>query len=61
MKLELQFMEGGFQPVFAQTKTARQRRSNHRLQIADAERAWIKYNNKSIEDWIKVFGKNYLD
>ena len=27
----------------------------------DAERAWIKYNNKSIEDWIKIFGKNYLD
>lgn len=27
----------------------------------DAEMAWLKYNNKSIDDWIKIFGKNYLD
>ena len=26
----------------------------------DAERAWLKYNNATIEDWIKIFGKNYL-
>lgn len=26
-----------------------------------AEKAWLKHNNKTIEDWIKIFGKNYLD
>ena len=28
--------------------------------IQDAERAWLEYNSATIEDWIKVFGKNYL-
>ena len=27
----------------------------------DAERAWLEYNNKSIRDWVAVFGKNYLN
>lgn len=27
----------------------------------DAERAWLKHNNATIEDWIKRYGKNYLD
>ena len=27
----------------------------------DAERAWLEYNNKSVEDWIKLFGNNYLE
>lgn len=26
-----------------------------------AEQAWLDYYNKTIEDWIRVFGKNYLD
>lgn len=26
----------------------------------DAERAWLKHNNKTVNDWIKLFGKNYL-
>lgn len=26
----------------------------------DAERAWLSYNNKTVEDWIELFGKNYL-
>ena len=26
-----------------------------------AEQAWLDHNNKNIEDWIKIFGKNYLD
>ena len=26
----------------------------------DAERAWLEHNNATIEDWISVFGKNYL-
>ena len=26
----------------------------------DAERAWIEYNNASIEKWIELFGKNYI-
>ena len=26
-----------------------------------AEKTWLKHYNKSIEDWIRVFGKNYLD
>ena len=24
------------------------------------EQAWLDANNKTIEDWIKLFGKNYL-
>ena len=27
----------------------------------DAERAWLEHNNATIEDWIKRYGKNYLD
>lgn len=26
-----------------------------------AEKKWLEYNNKTIEDFIKVFGKNYLE
>lgn len=28
--------------------------------LQDAEKAWIKHNNSSIESWIKRYGKNYL-
>lgn len=28
--------------------------------LQDAERAWIKHNNSSIESWIERYGKNYL-
>lgn len=26
-----------------------------------AEKKWLEKNNKTIEDFIKIFGKNYLD
>lgn len=26
-----------------------------------AERAWLEHYNKTIDDWIKTFGKNFLD
>lgn len=28
--------------------------------IQDAENAWLKHNEKTIDDWIAIFGKNYL-
>jgi len=27
----------------------------------NAEIAWLKYNNKTIDDFIKEYGKNYID
>lgn len=26
-----------------------------------AEQAWMEYNKKAIEEWIALFGKNYLE
>jgi len=25
-----------------------------------AEKTWLEHNNKTIEDWLKIFDKNYL-
>lgn len=25
-----------------------------------AEKAWLEHNNKSVDEWIKIFGKNFL-
>ena len=26
-----------------------------------AEKAWLEYNNETVEDWIQLFGKNFLN
>ena len=26
-----------------------------------AERTWLEHNNKTVDDWIALFGKNYLE
>ena len=38
------------------------RRGEHKEELQQlAERTWLEYYNKTVDDWISRYGKNYLD